>query len=96
MDSLTKTTVYAVIALLVFWGWRRARSKQQRYPPGPPPALLAGNLKDIPRGGNEWVAHMALGKQYGEFSVYSPFFICQYTLKATLCTSRPFAPIWSF
>ncbi|TFK86471.1 cytochrome P450 [Polyporus arcularius HHB13444] len=78
--------LYAVTALLVFLGWRLSRARQRRYPPGPPPALFTGNLKDIPRGGHEWEAYTALGKKYGDvvhFNVFGSHVVVLNSYEAT-------------
>jgi hypothetical protein len=55
------------IALVVLTAWR-ARQQNPRslpYPPQPPANLLVGNLKDVPKGGNEWLKYEELGRTLG-------------------------------
>ena len=54
------------IILIAAWKLLFRGSVRQRFPPGPPPQPLVGNLKDIPSGGNEWDAYEALGKKCGK------------------------------
>ncbi|KAJ6511478.1 cytochrome P450 [Mycena vitilis] len=47
------------IVFLVWISWRTRPS-----PPGPPGQFLIGNLKDLPKGGSEWVKHRDLSRIY--------------------------------
>ena len=64
-------TLIAII-LVAAWKLLFRGSVRQRFPPGPPPQPLVGNLKDIPSGGNEWDAYEALGKKCGKVPYASP------------------------
>ncbi|KAI0058839.1 cytochrome P450 [Artomyces pyxidatus] len=55
-------------AFLAFYTWLRLRKywrKGPPLPPGPRPHFLLGNLRDVPRGGYEWLALENLSKTYG-------------------------------
>lgn len=71
MESLFPEPIYiaagTIAMLLVAFTWYRLQNLK-RYPPGPPRSFLVGNLKDIPSGGNEWEAYIALGKKLSEWS----------------------------
>lgn len=60
--------VVAILALFVAvrWWWQNGNNpKGLPFPPGPQPRLLVGNLRDLPKGGNEWIEYENLSKKYG-------------------------------
>ena len=60
------SSLLLTLALLLAVVLYDAKKHRRRYPPGPEPAFLVGNFKDIPKGGNEWEVYAAIGKKYGE------------------------------
>ncbi|KAJ6571842.1 cytochrome P450 [Mycena capillaripes] len=50
-------------AAVVFFVWTR---RLRPLPPGPPGQFLLGNLKDLPKGGSEWVKHRDLARLYND------------------------------
>ena len=62
---LVSSAAVAALLACVLWALTWGRTKR-RYPPGPEPAFLVGNVNDVPKGGHEWEAHAALAKKYGE------------------------------
>ncbi|KAI0058838.1 cytochrome P450 [Artomyces pyxidatus] len=61
---------YALCTILVvFYASARLRMyrrnpKGLRYPPGPRPHFLLGNIRDLPTGGHEWIALEEMSKKY--------------------------------
>ncbi|KAJ7188890.1 cytochrome P450 [Mycena filopes] len=55
--------ILSCLALTLRLYKRRTRSQ---FPPGPPGRFLIGNLKDLPKGGYEWVQHRQLARQYSD------------------------------
>ncbi|KIJ14852.1 hypothetical protein PAXINDRAFT_78324 [Paxillus involutus ATCC 200175] len=57
----------------ILYAWRRS-SRAARYPPGPTPAWLTGNLHDLPSGGDEWVQYRDLSRKYGSDVIHLNIF----------------------
>ncbi|KAH9929005.1 cytochrome P450 [Epithele typhae] len=66
---LVTAALTALTPIVIFAVWSSLRPKRS-YPPGPPPAFLVGNLKDIPSGGHEWEQWVALAKKYATDVLY--------------------------
>ncbi|TFK38733.1 cytochrome P450 [Crucibulum laeve] len=60
--------------LLVFFYYRSVDSNKPRRPPQPKPHFLLGNMRDMPKGGNEWVKYRDLGRKLGSDIVYLNIF----------------------
>ena len=60
-----------LVACLLAW---RHSQGQKQFPPGPPRKFLIGNLKDVPSGGQEWIAYEKMGKACGVYQLCNPAF----------------------
>lgn len=63
-DSTYYLVVGAVASVFLLLVWQHVHDQKQ-YPPGPPRKFLVGNLKDIPKGGQEWIAYEEMGRSCG-------------------------------
>ncbi|KIJ06026.1 hypothetical protein PAXINDRAFT_59879, partial [Paxillus involutus ATCC 200175] len=56
----------------IFYAWRRSRAT--RYPPGPTPSFLTGNLRDVPSGDEQWVQYRDLSRKHGSDIIHLNIF----------------------
>lgn len=71
LASVDSTTCYIIVGVatsLAVLTWRQTQSWKQ-YPPGPPGKFLIGNLKDVPSGGDQWLAYEKMSRDYGKYFV---------------------------
>lgn len=58
------TILLFILAAIVLWTYRRFQRPRVPLPPGPPPAPIVGNLRDL-RVAPIWLHRTKLAKQYG-------------------------------
>ncbi|KAI0061729.1 cytochrome P450 [Artomyces pyxidatus] len=70
--ALLSSLLGSAIALYAYTRWRQSlrNSKGLPLPPGPRPRFLVGNLRDLPAGGDEWLAYRQLSRTYESDLIY--------------------------
>ena len=67
--TLYTSVLWGAALLLISWVAKTFVRPARRFPPGPIPQLLVGNLRDMPQGGNEWDQYAKMSKKYGALLV---------------------------
>ncbi|KAJ7759152.1 cytochrome P450 [Mycena metata] len=73
-ETATALTCTTAFCLGICWIWLRQQFPENLkglpLPPGPEPAFIVGNLKDLPTGGREWDGYAALARKFKSDVIY--------------------------